>query len=81
MVNKSIKLFCPKCNKIREFEVQHKFDLSSHHDVNDGVIDFDDFDTNIDIRCEVNVEYEISIKCSYCNHEIFNEIGDENYKI
>ena len=81
MVNKSIKLFCPKCNQVREFEVQHKFDISSHHDLNYGIIDFDDFDLNVDIRCEVNVEYEISIKCSYCNHEIYNETGDENYKI
>lgn len=81
MINKLIKLFCPKCNQIREFEVQHKFDINSHHDVNDGVIDFDDFDPNVDIRCEVNVEYEISMKCSHCNHEMFNETGDESYKI
>lgn len=67
MITKNeLKLYCPKCKKIRNFDVNKNITTNSNI--------YDEDRSRFYIGTNVNCT--ISITCSYCNHEIYRE--DDN---
>lgn len=67
IIKNELKLYCPKCKQIRNFEVNKDIIVESN------ICDEDYPRFSID----TNVNYIISITCCYCNYEIYHEDNED----